>query len=265
MLPDPFLDLRSGVWTLDELVDVANRLLPDYLPKETAGRVTESVNQRLVRHYGTLGLLPETRRDGREVRYLYPHLLRLLALRRLLAEGFSSQAIKRMFDGAADEELEAVLSGGVRVDLVPEREVDPAAERAAFLRRLRGSAGLAPLQEEPAAAAPPSPEAGPSSEADRSLGIASLKQRAPSFRRASPASREEQAVVVRQPQPEAEATPPASLGQATEWSRLELEPGLELLVREDYRFPAHSKGDEDLVQRIRLQLLQLEQRRKQRP
>lgn len=247
MLPDPLAHLRAGVWTLDELVELANGLLPDYLPKETSGRAAEVVNQRLVRHYTTLGLLPETRRDGREVRYLFGHLLRLLVLRRLLADGFSSQAIKRMFEGATDQDLEGVLSGGVNVELVPERDPASTEARTAFVQRLRGSAGLAPL-----------PDEGLITLADASPVA---KVHAPPQRSAKPGRRKEESASAEASVP---APPPAAPTQAAEWSRIELEEGLELHVRDDYRFPIHRQGDEELSQRIKLHLLQLEQRRKQR-
>ncbi len=247
MLPDPLENLRSGLWTLDELVELANRLLPDYLPKESSGRSADEVNQRLVRHYTTLGLLPETRRDGREVRYLFAHLLRLLVLRRLLADGFSSQAIKRMFEGAAEQDLEGVLAGGVKVELVPERDPATADARAAFLRRLRGSAGLAPLSEGAPAAA-----AGPAAKARASAPRSVMQGRR--LEAEEIASAEAKPVVPL----------PAAPAQAAEWSRIELEDGLELHVRDDYRFPVHRQGDEELSQSIKLHLLQLEQRRKQR-
>src|SRR5690606_30098627 len=58
---------------------------------------------------------------------------------------FSSQAIKRLLEGATEQDLEGLLSGGVRVELVPDRGAGTLEERAAFLKRLRGAAGLDPV------------------------------------------------------------------------------------------------------------------------
>ena len=91
--PNPLAPHREGMWSLPEFVDLVNDLLPAYLPKNATGRVVDEVNPRLVRHYGTQGLLPEPRREGREARYLYEHLVTMLVVRRLLAEGFGSGAI----------------------------------------------------------------------------------------------------------------------------------------------------------------------------
>jgi DNA-binding transcriptional MerR regulator len=235
--------LRDGVWTLDELVETANRLLPDVLPKDAAERSKDEVNPRLVRYYATLGLLPEARKDGREVRYLFDHLLHLLAVRRLLAEGFSTAAIKRAFEGlgdsVVDRPLERVLEGGVRVELVPDQPAISDETRAAFLRRLRASAGLEADARTSAPSVPrlhamPNPLGGSSA----TSGFVSHY-----------------------------AAPPMTatdLFRQVDWTRIELLDGLELHVRDDFRLPTHRLGDEQLTQLVKVVLLELEQRRKAR-
>src|SRR5690606_28671468 len=133
--------LREGAWSLDEFVEHANRLLPDLLPKEAGKRATEPVNQRLVRHYATLGLLDEPLKEGREARYLYRHLLQLLVVRRLLAEGFTAAVVGQVLENRGDTELAGLLSGQFRIDLVP--QMDQATRgRSEFLRQVRERAGL---------------------------------------------------------------------------------------------------------------------------
>lgn len=103
-------------YSLDELVAVANRLLPRFLPQERRGsKLNEAVNPRLVRHLSTLGLLDEAGREGREARYEHRHLLQLLVARRLMAQGYSTGAIKKLTRGARDDELEALLHGGAQL------------------------------------------------------------------------------------------------------------------------------------------------------
>jgi DNA-binding transcriptional MerR regulator len=133
---------REAVWNLNQFVDVVNTLLPSYLPKEAAGRSTEEVNARLVRHYATQGLIDEARKEGREARYLYHHLLQLLVVRKLLAEGFSTTAAKQALAGRSGDELTSLLQGEVRVELVPEPAGPGTTARAEFLRRVRARAGL---------------------------------------------------------------------------------------------------------------------------
>ena len=112
---------QSGrAYTLAELVEITNRLLPLLLPADRASsKLNEEVNPRLVRNLGTLAVLDEPLRVGRESRYLYRHLLQLLVTRRLMAQGHTTGAIKTLMSGATDEELEAVLEGGARLSVAP--------------------------------------------------------------------------------------------------------------------------------------------------
>ncbi len=227
--------LREGAWPLDDLVEHANRLLPSVLPKEAAGRAADAVNQRLVRHYTTQGLLDEPLKEGREARYLYRHLLQLMALRRLLAEGFSSAVVGRVLAGRSEGELEELLSGRLRVELVPEQGA--ASDRAEFLRRVRERAGL----ESSTASAlvvglPSAPPAAPSGPAPRRL------ERTP----AAPA-------------------PYAGPFHESAWTRLEVLDGLELMVRSDFKLPDTRLGDAELVQLLKVTLLHLEQKQRGKP
>lgn len=239
MAPD-LSALREGAWSLDELVDHANRLLAEVLPKDASGRVAEGVNPRLVRHYATQGLVDEPLKEGREARYLYRHLLQLLVVRRLLAEGHTSALAKRVIEGRADEELESLLAGHLTVQLVPERPLD---ERATFLRRVRARAGLDPA---PAPASTPAPASAPGP--------------APGAPRQRPVSPAVPARPPAAPGPESSSRGVAPF-RASSWTRLEIMDGLELLVRDDFRLPTTRLGDAELVQLLKVTLLHLEQKR----
>src|SRR5690606_11381868 len=155
-------DLREGAWSLDDFVEQVNRLLPDLLPKDAGKRAAEPVNQRLVRHYATQGLLDEPLKEGREARYLYRHLLQLLVVRRLLAEGFTAAVVGQVLANRGDDELEGLLSGQLRIDLVPRQAPGDGrgSDRAEFLRQVRERAGLAvPHGERAGPAVPPSDRA----------------------------------------------------------------------------------------------------------
>lgn len=116
---------------LTEFVELANTLLPDYLPDEIRDqRFRSDVTPRLVRHYATQGLLEEPLKDGRNAVYTYRHLLQLLLLRRLIAEGYSSSAIDTLPLSRDNQELEELLQIGE----VTESSVNPA---LAFLESLR--------------------------------------------------------------------------------------------------------------------------------
>lgn len=120
------------LWTLEQLVETANQLLPQFLPQqESDQRVQEEVNPRLVRHYTTLGLIDKPLKEGREARYTYRHLLQLLVIRRLQMEGYSANAINQLTLSKANPELEDLLQGGVQLTV---QAANPA---LAFLQSLQ--------------------------------------------------------------------------------------------------------------------------------
>ena len=102
-----------GSWTgtLDDLSQLANALLPQYLPLDRSSRTQDEVNPRLIRHYTTQGLLDPPLKEGRGAVYTRRHLLQLLALRRLMVDGHSAQALKTLLGTQNDAELEALLTG----------------------------------------------------------------------------------------------------------------------------------------------------------
>jgi len=224
--PNPLAPHREGMWSLPEFVDLVNDLLPAYLPKNATGRVVDEVNPRLVRHYGTQGLLPEPRREGREARYLYEHLVTMLVVRRLLAEGFGSGAIGQVLEGRDPAQLEALLDGGLRIELVPDDTAPDPGGRAAFLAKVRQRAGLDPA---PAA-------------------VSSITPRK---------------FVTPPPTHSTTSTSPdQGPFRESHWTRIDLLDGLELMVRDDFQLPVNRLGDEQLTQLLKVVLLQLEQKRR---
>lgn len=132
-------------WSLEELVEIVNEFLPQFLPDEKAHtRVREEVTSRLVRYYTGQGLLDEPLKEGREARYLYRHLLQLLLVRRLLVEGYGATAINTLARSRTNSELEALLQGGVQLTIAP---ANPA---LGFLQQIQ--------QRSPKSAAPPAPQ-----------------------------------------------------------------------------------------------------------
>jgi DNA-binding transcriptional MerR regulator len=133
-------------WTIAELTELAVETLaatdPAGPPSGAAradGRIRDVPNERLVRWYGTVGLVdPPLSRRGRVARYGRRHLLQLVAVKRRQAEGRSLAEIQAELTGATDETLAAVA----RVpDIQPAPEASPAAP-ARFWTRQAGQ--LAP-------------------------------------------------------------------------------------------------------------------------
>ncbi len=194
--------LKTDVeWDLEGLVREANARLPRYMPlTPSSQRVRETITARLVRHYTGLGMLDEPLRSGREARYNARHLLQLLLVRRLMAEGHGTSALGDLARRKSNAELLAMLEGGVALT------ANPPTSALSYLSELREQYRMAP---------------------------------------STPAS---------------EGPVPAPTSDLR-WHRLEVAPGLELHVREDFRFPKTPSEADALMHRLRQQFVALTPRR----
>lgn len=96
----------DDLWTIDELsAEVADALVVDYAGPPS-GRVREVPDRRTIRWYTTIGLLdrPVAMR-GRTAMYGRRHLLQLVAIKRLQADGRSLAAVQQALYGATDATL----------------------------------------------------------------------------------------------------------------------------------------------------------------
>lgn len=96
-------------WTLTELVALAARALADAEVRVASGRVTGVPDGRLIRWYTTIGLLdrPAIGAD-RYARYGHRHLLQVVAVKRLQAQGLPIAEIQSRLAGATDALLRRV-------------------------------------------------------------------------------------------------------------------------------------------------------------
>ncbi|WP_157244483.1 MerR family transcriptional regulator [Nonomuraea typhae] len=97
----------SETWTIGELAEqAADALRPG--PQRANGRIQEVPGERLIRWYTTIGLVdPPLTRRGRIAQYGRRHLLQVVAIKRLQAEGHSIAEIQARLAGATDAILEA--------------------------------------------------------------------------------------------------------------------------------------------------------------
>lgn len=239
-------------WDLEVFVQVANNLLPQYLPSSTdsRSRPAEAVNPRLVRYYTTQGVLDRPARQGREARYTYRHLLQLLVVRRLLAEGYSTTAIQPITGEKSNADLEALLQGGMQITV---EAVNPA---LAFLQSLK--AQKAPSSPPPPSSRPPGQP--PSQQFDQPT----LSRSAPPAGGRIPFSR-------REPSSEflagldSQPDQPDQPEPVSRWQRIEVLPGLEVQVRDDFVPPSTPKEHENLLQLIAQRLKPLFQSKRSSP
>jgi len=82
-------------WTVEELLERAQELIEEFGQTGDSKRVRWEPNQRLVRYYTTLGLVDKPLgRRGQVVHYGPRHLLQLLAVKQMQAQGMTLQQIQ---------------------------------------------------------------------------------------------------------------------------------------------------------------------------
>jgi len=93
---------EAALWTLDELVQLASQALSVDYDGPPSARVREVPDRRLVRWYVTRGLVDRPTSNGRNALYGSRHLLQLVAIKRLQAQGRTLAEIQAELAGAAD-------------------------------------------------------------------------------------------------------------------------------------------------------------------
>lgn len=133
-------------WTLAELAELAARALSAGQVRAASGRVTAVPDARVIRWYATIGLLDRpTIGAGRLARYGVRHLLQLVAVKRLQAQGLPLARIQQRLAGATDEQLRAVAA-------LPEGLTDVGARPTPEAAARTGVQTRGPRSERPTAA-----------------------------------------------------------------------------------------------------------------
>jgi hypothetical protein len=149
---------REPLWTLDDLgARVALALAVDY-SGQASGRVRDVPDRRTIRYYTTLGLIdrPAAMR-GRTALYGLRHLLQLVAIKRLQANGLSLAEIQTRLVGLTDAALRHVARLPADLDLsaVSAADGDTSAEADERPGRFWSAAPAAVPQAEEPRPAPP--------------------------------------------------------------------------------------------------------------
>ena len=109
-------DLAPPPWSLPGLIAVVAARL-DGAPGAADGRVREVPDERTIRWYQSAGMIDRPLGyDGRSARYGRRHLLQVLAIKLLQAQGLSLAQVQRALSGASDEQLEAAVADGLGAD-----------------------------------------------------------------------------------------------------------------------------------------------------
>ena len=198
-----------------ELANAATAILSEGAPVQERASVSEYPDERNVRYYLSEGLLsPSEEKQGTASVFGYLHLLQLLVIKHLQAEHIPIKRIRGLVEGCNQRELERLL---------PEMEED-ARTQAEAIDYLEG------LLTGPKQSAPSLP-------AFRRLAAPGV----------TPQAQASQMVAGSQPIDDTRT-------QAEVWERVQIEPGLELHIREDFEMPAGAKAENRIVTSI-LELL----------
>lgn len=200
----------------EELAAAASKIVEQYTNEPARGHRL-GITQRIVRHYLSEGLLgAPTGHAGPTIRFNYGNLLRLLAVKKLLADRWSLAKVRELMSALDLTALEKLVSTALAAPTrTPQRKAEAVRDSARDLgaRDLKMTPRLPPN-----AAAPPAPQ--------RSLAAAPTPPRASfaveSTRRAERAS--------------------------AEW--IELAPGLEIKIRRSFRPPRDEQERERLAARF---------------
>src|ERR671936_2294470 len=100
------MDQDHALWTLGDLTDRVAAALAVGYRGQRSGRVRDVPDQRAIRWYTTLGLVdrPAAMR-GRTALYGRRHLLQLVAIKRLQAQGNTLAELQRRLVGLTDRAL----------------------------------------------------------------------------------------------------------------------------------------------------------------
>lgn len=98
------------------LADITEQVLRSIGSSQGKGTVTEYPNERTIRYYLTEGLLPQpSDKQGLTSVFGYDHLLTLLVIKKLQADGLPISVIKTLISGKSVHDLEVLLGEEVQV------------------------------------------------------------------------------------------------------------------------------------------------------
>ena len=223
-----------------ELSDAAVEILREVGPSQEKGTVAEYPNERTVRYYLSEGLLP-TPSDKRSQASVfgYEHLLTLLAIKKLQADGLPINVIRTLLDGKDVDDLEGLLDERMTQFTDRQSASEPEFEADMTTWSLEMAADEPddrPITSPPAAAA-------------RNEAKSFLESLLSRKKKSDPAPSEPPAI----PQALFSRAPKSAEPPAEEWKRYELAPGLELQVERKFRPPEDRTERErilDLIKKI---------------
>ena len=126
----------KALWTLDGLTAAVATALAEGYDGAASGRVRDVPDRRTIRYYTTLGLIDRpAEMRGRTAFYGRRHLLQIVAIKKLQAQGKSLAEIQRALAGQTDTELGRIGGLDVRGPATTAGQAKPARDGDDFWRR----------------------------------------------------------------------------------------------------------------------------------
>jgi DNA-binding transcriptional MerR regulator len=227
---------------IGELLNAAAPVIENIVAGQHKKTVTEIPNERTVRFYINEGLLPprESMRDQTAV-YGYQHLLLLVAVKTLQADGLPIAVIRTLIENKSDDELEELIR-----DRRPQRNIRPNASPRQMMQ-----------DSEPVEEAMLSEPPNPALEYLDSIWFAGRDSIEPPISRPDDDVRRRLSEEVRRRRrPLRTSAFDRSLpdSSAEQWTRYVIEPGLELHVHEGYQQP-YDRGEREIISQAIARLL----------
>jgi DNA-binding transcriptional MerR regulator len=222
-----------------EFAVAAARHLAELGLVQERGTVTDVPDERTIRYYLSEGLIqPAEKKQGTASVFSYLHLLQLLVVKKLQADHLPIRKIRELVAGRNERQLERLLGvgSGARPEAAETRGTS-GEQKAKSGSRHAETSGFADRQMRASAKK--------RSENDAMRYLESLLTR-PSPSQAAAPGRPSAAAKPMYPA----TSPGPAAGETKSWARIEVEPGLELHIRSDYRAPVESGKKERLAERI---------------
>lgn len=194
-----------------EFAEAAARQLAELGLVQERGSVTAVPDERTIRYYLAEGLItPAEEKQGTASVFSYPHLLQLLVVKKLQAQHLPIRKIRELVAGRNERQLERLLGLGDQQEATGKGAKGDDRAKNDATRYLQSLL----------------------TKSSQTQITAPLPQAAPAMRMAAALS------------------DPSQSDETKSWERIEVEPGLELHVRSDYRPPADSGKKSRLIERI---------------
>jgi len=220
-----------------ELAGAAENILRETGPNQEKGTVAEYPNERTIRFYITEGLLPQSmEKRGAASLFGYQHLLALIVIKKLQADGLPISIIRQVISGKSEAELRDLIGESGRNIAEP--------EAFGTTKDIESVKGIAEEQV-PRSLAAKTPEKNTAKEYLEGLLFS------------RPASAEPQILFSSMPVALQASSAPdfrqntEQTSNAATWVREEIAPGLEVHIRDDYKPPGGYRETSRLLAKIK--------------